>query len=139
MMRPATIATSTITPVNPRDFNKTSANPASSFLGAIRTVICEFAAASSQDQAPRNSAPLCAGERQLDQRANRDAARALREVRFRLFSPRGPGDVDVRPRETAGELLQEQRGCDRARRPPARVRHVGDVALDLIAVVVEQR
>ena len=82
---------------------------------------------------------ISARKRQLGERADRDAGRAFRQIRLRFLGPRRAGDVEVRPRQAAGELLQEQRRRDRSGRPAAGVREVGDLALDLIAVFVEQR
>ena len=42
-------------------------------------------------------------------------------IRPRLVGPRRAGDVEVRPRQAAGELLQEQRRGDRTGRPAAGV------------------
>ena len=59
--------------------------------------------------------------------------------RLRIVGPRGPGDVEVRPRQPAGELLQEHRRRARARRTAAGVEHVGDLAVQLLGVFVEER
>src|SRR5207253_453072 len=73
------------------------------------------------------------------ERADGDPARPLRQIGLRLLRPRGPRDIQVHPRQTARELLQEQRRGDRTGGTAARVEHVGDVAPDLILVFVEQR
>ena len=56
-------------------------------------------------------------------------------IRPRLFRPCGAGDVEMRPRQAAGEFLQEQRSRDRTARPAAGVGEVGNFALQLIEVV----
>ena len=76
---------------------------------------------------------------QFRERPDGHAGRPLRLPRLRLLGPRGAGDVEVRPRQPAGELLQEHRRRDRARRTAADVRQVGDLAAQLFAVVVEER
>ena len=78
-------------------------------------------------------------ERQLDERAHADAGRALRLIRLGLFRPRRAGDVEVHPRQIAGELLDEERAGDRAAGAAAGVGEVGDLALQLLLVVVEDR
>ena len=45
----------------------------------------------------------------------------------------------MRPRQPSGEFLQEHGGGDRPGRPAAGIHDVGNVALDLIAVLVEER
>src|SRR3954468_12958903 len=47
-------------------------------------------------------------------------------------------DVQMDPGISLGELLQEQRGSDRARRASAGILDVGHVALDDLLVVVPQ-
>jgi hypothetical protein len=55
-----------------------------------------------------------------------------------VVGPGDAGDVEVRPWQPARELLQEDRGGHRAARPPAGIGHVGDIALQLIEVVVQR-
>src|SRR5207245_10958024 len=79
-------------------------------------------------------------ERKARQRTNGYAARTLGQIGPRLVGPRGPGDVDVRPRHAAvDELLEEHRRGDRPRGTSAGVHHVGDLALQLLAIFLEQR
>ena len=52
--------------------------------------------------------------------AHGDAGRALRLVGLLRLGPGGAGDVEVRPRQVAGELAQERRGGHRAAGPSRR-------------------
>src|ERR671912_723026 len=72
--------------------------------------------------------PLADGQGQLRQRANADAGGTLRQVRLRIFDPRGAGDIDVDPRQIAREFLDEQRAGYRAAGTSAGVPEVGDFA-----------
>ena len=57
-----------------------------------------------------------------------------------LLIPHRPGDVEVRPRRVADELLEEECGGDRASAPGrAEVGEVGDLGVDLLAVKVRVR
>src|SRR5215472_598133 len=85
------------------------------------------------------SLPVTRREREFSQRADRDAAWTFWKIGLVLLRPRGSGDVHVHPRQAAGELLQEQRGRNRACRTATRVEQIRDLAADLIAVLVEQR
>src|SRR5205814_2250457 len=49
-----------------------------------------------------------------EDRADADARGALGDQREVLLAPRRPRDVEVRPRQVARELLEEERGVDRA-------------------------
>src|SRR5688572_1639516 len=60
-----------------------------------------------------------------------DSARALAEHRT--------GDVAMQPRRVSDELLEEKRGADRPAVTLAGVLQIGDVALELLAQVLEQR
>src|SRR4051812_2877545 len=80
--------------------------------------------------------PFPAGEGQFRERSDRDARGPLRHVRFRLFSPSGARDIDMRPRPPPGEFLEKERRGDRTCRPAAGVGEVRNLALELILVVV---
>src|SRR5690606_22200546 len=71
------------------------------------------------------------------EQAHAEAAAALGHRRLVLAVPGDPRDVEVRPgRAVLDEALQELRGGDRAAGAPAAdVLHVGDVAVDRLAVV----
>ena len=71
---------------------------------------------------------------ELEQRADADARRTFRAIRFGIVSPRRARDVQVRPCETVGKLFQERGGSDRAGFAPADVFDVGDVGFDLLRV-----
>src|SRR5918995_6826591 len=74
-------------------------------------------------------------ECELGERTNGDACGALRLIRLGVLGPRGAGDVQVGPRQIARELLDEERGGDRAARAAAGVREIGDFALELLEIV----
>ena len=61
------------------------------------------------------------------------------QPRLRFVRPRRAGDVEVGPRQAAGELLQEHRRRAGAGRAAAGVHHVGDLAAQLIGVLVVER
>src|SRR5207244_11485654 len=73
------------------------------------------------------------------QRPHADAGGARRSERRGLVAERGARDVEVRPRKGARELLDEEAGGDRAAVAAARVVEVGDVALELLLVLVDER
>ena len=91
--------------------------------------------------AARSSAdyPSKSASRDFHQRPDHRAGRAFRLPRLAIFRPRRAGDIEVRPRPPSGEFLQEHRRGDRSRRPARAVQHVGDLALQLLLVFVEQR
>src|ERR1700689_3127866 len=73
----------------------------------------------------------------LDQRADGNAARAFGLPGFLLVDPGGAGDIEVYPGRVADELLEEHGGGDGAAvAGAAGVHDVGDLALDLVAVIV---
>src|SRR5205814_9981059 len=76
---------------------------------------------------------------QLDQGPAAEAAAALGRVTVVLLTAGGPGDVEVGPRHAVDELLEEQPGRQSARvAVTAGVLDVGDLGIDLLAVVVGQ-
>src|SRR5207344_1460369 len=91
----------------------------------------------SAAQPPRS--PWRRLERELGERPDRDTGRAFGHERPRLVGPRGTRNVDVRPGQAAGELLQEERCRNRRRGTAAGVAEVGDLALQLLEVVIEDR
>src|ERR1051325_1787607 len=85
-------------------------------------VVCEW----------RSTAPRLLAVREVrQQRANAHAGGALRAERRVLVDERRARDVEVRPRNAAGELLDQEPGGGRAAVAAARVVEVGDVALEL--------
>src|SRR5439155_11466498 len=96
-------------------------------------------------QLPWASAAAAAGLlrvslRERDERPHRRTLRALRRVRPVAVAPVRPGDVEVGPLGAGlDRRVEERRGLDRAALPAGAVREVGDVALDLVAVLVGER
>ena len=68
-----------------------------------------------------------------------DARGALGYQREVLLAPRRPRDVEVRPGQVARELLEEERRVDRAGAARPDVVQVRDLALEVLAVLVDQR
>jgi VWFA-related protein len=75
----------------------------------------------------------------LLQCAYRHAGGALRLVGLGLFRPGRAGNVQMYPRQSVGELANEERSRDGASRTSPGVGEVGNLALELLAVVVEDR
>src|SRR5947207_7846254 len=71
-------------------------------------------------------------------RTHGHAGRALRPERRVLVDERRPCDVEVRPRDVAGELAEEEAGRDRATIAAAGVVEIGDVAPELLLVFVDE-
>src|SRR5687767_2799277 len=78
-------------------------------------------------------------ECELGERPDADAGGALRLIGLRVFSPGGAGDVHVNPGQAVRELLDEERAGNGAAGPAARVGEVGNLALEQIEIVVEER
>src|ERR687889_2166814 len=76
---------------------------------------------------------------EVEERADGDAGRAFRAEGLGLVAPGGARDVEVRPRDAVGELLDEGGGGDGAGLAPADVLDVGDVGLDLLRVLLVER
>ena len=79
------------------------------------------------------------GARELDERAHAEAGTTLGEVAVVGVRARRTGDVEVHPRRAVDELLQEQSGRERAAVAAADVLEVGDLRLELLAVLGGQR
>src|SRR5579875_3020810 len=71
--------------------------------------------------------------------AHAEAGSALGRVGATPVGPDWSTAVDMRPGQTVGELLQEERGVDRRPGPAGAVLQVGDVATDQVAVLGVQR
>src|SRR5581483_1364118 len=132
-------AASTMTPVNPRAPIRTAPSPVGSCSGSTILTMMGEGCCTFKSQPRRAALHVKAFESKLRERADGNAGRPFRHIRLRIVGPRGPRDVHVHPRQTAGEFLEKRRGGDRAGRAPAGVHHVGDLALELIAILVEQR
>src|SRR6185503_15421638 len=78
-------------------------------------------------------------EGEFRERSHGNPAWTFRQVRFGFFSPGRTRNIDVRPWQPAGELLQEESRRNRTAGAAAGVGKVGDLALQLLAVFVEQR
>src|SRR5215203_5380374 len=76
---------------------------------------------------------------EVEERADGDARGALRAEGLGLVAPCRAGDVEVRPGDAVGELLDEGSGGDGAGLAPADVLDVGDVGLDLLGVLLVER
>src|SRR5215510_8783680 len=76
---------------------------------------------------------------QINQRPQADASRADRQIRLAVFIPGGARDVEMRPWRVFDEFADEIGAGDRACFAPAHVLDVGDLALDLFAVVFVER
>src|SRR5580765_4074782 len=74
-------------------------------------------------------------EDEMGQQADRPAGRAFGRARF----PGGAGDVEMRPGILGSEAAEEHRGGDSAAGPAADVAHVGEVALQCLAVLFVER
>src|SRR2546421_8386869 len=74
----------------------------------------------------------------LDEQSGAHPRRSFGQVVLRLLRAGRPGDVHVDPGNVADEVAEEQRGEDRAAPPGADVLDVGDVAVDLLPVVVQE-
>src|SRR5205085_11197256 len=78
--------------------------------------------------------------RERHERPDRRTLRALRGLRAVLVAPERPGDVEVGPLGARLDRgIQERGGLDGAALAPGAVRDVGDVALDLVAVLIGER
>src|SRR6266851_1205588 len=90
---------------------------------------------------PAGAAGSGAGEplRERDERADRRTLWAFRGERSVLVAPVGTGDVEVGPLGAVLDRgIEERRGLDRATLAAGAVGEVGDVALDLVAVLIGQ-
>src|SRR5262245_54162188 len=76
---------------------------------------------------------------QIHKSPQADACGADRQIRFAVFVPGRACDVQVRPGGVLGEFTDEISAGDRARFAPAHVFDVGDLALDLFAVIFVER
>src|SRR5438309_7842773 len=92
-------------------------------------VVCEW----------RSTAPPTLARQVGEDRADGDARGALGYQREVLLAPRRPRDVEVRPGQVARELLEEERRVDRAGAAWPDVVQVSDLALEVLAVLVDQR
>src|SRR6185295_6107429 len=84
----------------------------------------------------------CSGgevEGQLDQQPGPEPGGATRQPSFVGVAVHRAGDVEVRPWRIAHEFAEEQRGDDRAAERSADVLHVGDVAVDQLAITALER
>src|SRR6185436_4670291 len=81
---------------------------------------------------------LSAGQIRED-RAHGDARGALGAERRVLVDERRSRDVEVGPRNAPGELLEEEPGGDGPAVAPAGIVQVGDVALELLLVLLDER
>src|SRR5947208_8758883 len=89
-------------------------------------------------EAPRESR-AGAFEQEFREQADPNRRRSLGVARPFALEVRGPGDVEMHPREAVDELAQEPRARDRAGGPPARILYVGDIGLEQLAVFIPQR
>src|SRR5207245_10558828 len=87
----------------------------------------------------RAAAPATLARLVCEDRAHGGARGALGDQRKILLAPRGAGDVEVRPRQVPGERLEEEPGVDRATAARSDVVQIGDLALEVLAVLVDQR
>src|SRR5437879_6761239 len=92
-------------------------------------VVCEW----------RSTAPATLLREVRQERPDGVARRTLRRQRQVLLGEGRPGDVQVRPRRLARELLQEEPRGDRAAAARPDVVEVGHLALEVLAVLVDQR
>src|SRR5436305_1968598 len=76
---------------------------------------------------------------EVEKGADGDASRAFRAEGFRLVAPGRARDVEVRPGDSVGELLDEGGGGYRPGLAPADVLDVCDVGLDLLRVLLVER
>src|SRR5437588_7252755 len=76
---------------------------------------------------------------EVEERADGDSGRAFRAEGFRLVAPGRARDVEMRPGDSVGELLDEGRGGYRPGLAPADVLDVCDVGLDLLRVLLVER
>src|SRR5215472_6448583 len=80
------------------------------------------------------------GQQMIQHSAHAHAGAALGPERMLPLAERRAGDVEVRPRDTGGEVAHKETSDDRARSPLARdVVEIGDVALQTFLVLVEER
>src|SRR5207244_4278133 len=73
------------------------------------------------------------------ERAHRDARSPTGGVPIVGLTAGGAGDVQMGPRPVADEFLQEEPGGEGAATAAAGVLDVGDLGVDLLAVVARQR
>ncbi|GBC83584.1 hypothetical protein HRbin10_02734 [bacterium HR10] len=71
----------------------------------------------------------------MRERPHAHSRRPARHVWLLLVEPCRPGDVHVRPRRLFGELLQEIGGRDRSGLAPPHILEIGDLALELLAIL----
>src|SRR2546423_970799 len=76
---------------------------------------------------------------EVEERADGDSGRAFRAEGFRLVAPSRARDVEVRPRDSVGELLDEGGGGYGPCLATADVLDVCDVGLDLLRVLLVER
>src|SRR4030095_1473349 len=97
-------------------------------------VVCECR--STRVSVTRSAATI---REEAEDRAHRAAGAALGRQRRVLLEKRRARDVEVGPRPIAGEFLQEQPGGDSGAAPRPDGVHVGDVALEVLTVLVDAR
>src|SRR5262249_28069435 len=83
--------------------------------------------------------PLPSPAHQIYQRPQADACRADRQIRLAVFIPGRARDVQVSPGRVFGEFTDEISAGDSSRFASAHVFDVGDLALDLFAVIFVER
>src|SRR6266571_1206475 len=94
-------------------------------------LLCRPGPPAPQGGAPGREAPresrAGAFEQEFREQADPNRRRSLGVARPFALEVRGPGDVEMHPREAVDELAQEPRARDRAGGPPARILYVGDI------------